>query len=172
MQTQDDEEFTGERAFKITVEDEEQILDQAQVTITDNETPQVEYSLSSTEANAGSTARVAINRSGDTEGSTSVTATSVNGSLVAGTDFEELNQTVSFEAGETNKQISINLTSDNTGSFSVELSTGESATVNVVVAESTGGDTSGGSMGLISFLIILIIPFIRLLGLNNDTVAK
>ncbi|WP_411161961.1 Calx-beta domain-containing protein [Idiomarina sp. HP20-50] len=115
---------------------------------------------------------MAINRSGDTEGSTSVTATSVNGSLVAGTDFEELNQTVSFEAGETNKQISINLTSDNTGSFSVELSTGESATVNVVVAESTGGDTSGGSMGLISFLIILIIPFIRLLGLNNDTVAK
>jgi hypothetical protein len=165
INTYDDEEFTGERAFSVVIEDEGQILDETQVTITDNETPEVEYALSASEANAGSTARVTITRSGDTEGSTTVTATSVNGSLVAGTDFEELNESVTFEAGETTKQVSINLTSDKTGSFSVELNTGESVTVSVEASDTnTGGvdgstETSGGSNGVV-FLMLLLLGLI------------
>ncbi|MAD65709.1 Calx-beta domain-containing protein [Haliea sp.] len=159
INTYDDEEFTGERIFKVVIENEEQILDETQVTITDNETPEVEYSLSSTEANAGSTARVTITRSGDTQGSTTVTATSVNGSLVAGSDFEELNESVTFETGETTKQVSINLTSDKAGTFSVELNSGESVTVSVEASDSnSGGDaeTSGGSTGAFFLMLLLI----------------
>lgn len=163
INTYDDEEFTGERAFTVVIEDEEQILDETQVTITDNETPQVEYSLSSTDASAGGTARVTIARSGDTEGSTTVTATSVNGSLIAGSDFEELNESVTFEAGETTKQLSINLTSDKTGTFSVELNTGDSITVSVEAAGSNSGsdtETSGGSNGIFFLMLSLfgLIP--------------
>ena len=159
INTYDDEEFTGERIFKVVIENEEQILDETQVTITDNETPEVEYSLSSTEANAGSTARVTITLSGDTQGSTTVTATSVNGSLVAGSDFEELNESVTFETGETTKQVSINLTSDKAGTFSVELNSGESVTVSVEASDSnSGGDaeTSGGSTGAFFLMLLLI----------------
>lgn len=163
ISTYDDEEFTGDRVFNVIIEDDGNTLDETQVTITDNETPQVEYSLSSNEVNAGGTARVTITRSGDTEGSTTVTVSSVNGTLAAGSDFEELNESVTFEAGETTKQVSIDLTSDKTGTFSVELNTGVSVTVNVEASDSDSGsntETSGGSNGILFLMLLLfgVIP--------------
>jgi probable HAF family extracellular repeat protein len=71
-------------------------------------------------------ATFSITRNGDTTSSASVTIATADGTAKAGEDYEALNATLEFAAGETSKSVSVNLLNDSLGepeeTFSLSLS--------------------------------------------------
>lgn len=74
----------------------------------------------------GGTIVLTINRSGGSSGAVSVTVASSNGTAVAGSDYQAVNQMVSFGAGETSKTVAITIVADavaeSSETFAVALS--------------------------------------------------
>ncbi|PWW35223.1 reprolysin-like metallo-peptidase family M12B [Idiomarina loihiensis] len=163
ISTKDDDKFKGDRVFLVRLESDDELLDETLVTIEDNEVPDVDYTLSAGNSTAGQSATVTVSRSGETQGESSISISTVDGSLVSGTDFEALDETITFSSGDTSKSVNINLLSNKTGSFSVELSNGESVSVSVTDSGAASGDggTSGGSMGLFLLIQISLLGFIK-----------
>jgi hypothetical protein len=81
---------------------------------------------------AGPSATITINRTGDTSGAVSVHVATANGTAIAGSDYTAVSQDVSLAAGVTSQTVSIPITDD--------LLTEGSETVSLVLSSPTGGE--------------------------------
>ncbi|MEX1220661.1 MAG: Calx-beta domain-containing protein [Idiomarina sp.] len=161
--TIDDDEYTGPQVFSFRAEADGTVLSESLITVTDNEEPTVDYTLEVNSAVAGESVVVEVWRSGALGGTTSVGVVTVDGTLVAGTDFDSVSEAVTFYPNETSKEVEINLTGSSAGSFSVELSTGESYTVTVSEPVNSGEaskSASGAAIGpyLLMLLLFTLVP--------------
>jgi hypothetical protein len=97
----------------------------------------VQFSLDNFSAyEAAPTVMVAVTRSGDVSGSTSVNYATSDGTAVAGSDYTATNGTVTFNPGETTKNITIAMLDDS-------VYEGPPETFNVTLSSPTGGAILG-----------------------------
>ncbi|MGH9278702.1 MAG: Calx-beta domain-containing protein [Acidimicrobiales bacterium] len=96
-----------------------------------------------TEGNAGTTpATFTITRSGNTNGTSSVNYSTVNGTATAGSDYTAVGATpVSFAAGETSKTVNVSVTGDTTDEANETFSVNLSGASGAVVSDPTGAAT-------------------------------
>jgi hypothetical protein len=139
----------------------------------------LEFSTASVSVNENGSATLTINRTNGTEGEVGVRVQSVNGSAIAGTDFNAVDQVVTFPAGQASATVNITML-NRTGSqgaryFDVQMSgatggavLGSAATARVNIADVTApvdngssGGGSGGSMGIFSLSGILALAVRR-----------
>ncbi|RUO65221.1 Calx-beta domain-containing protein [Pseudidiomarina planktonica] len=161
--TADNEEYNGLQVFLVRAESDGVVLSENLVRVTDNEPADVEFTVESGTAVAGESVVVEVWRAGDLSGKVSVGVNTADGTLVAGTDFNAESKVVTFFPNETSKEVEINLTGATAGSFSIELSTGESYTVSVsepVSSDRASDSASGASTGpyLLIFLLLTLVP--------------
>jgi hypothetical protein len=125
--------------------------DAGQVTIVNDDTALAVDDVTVTEGNTGTTTvSVTVRRSGPTTGTSTVVATTVAGTALAGSDFVSKTQTLTFAAGATTAifQVTIvnNTTPEPTETFTVVLSSATGA----AIADGTGVvtiiDTDGALM--------------------------
>lgn len=164
IQTIENSAYTGDVVFGVSVSSAGELLAMGEVVITDMTQPDVEYSLSVGNPRAGETATLKISREGDVQSETSVRVFSADGSLKAGKDYQAFDSDVVFAKGEVEKTLSIKLTGNEAGSFSVTLSTGQSVTVSVLApkqSDTGSGSTSGGTSGPLMILMLGILACIK-----------
>jgi len=162
----DDEEFEGDEVFSVTISNPTNgaVLgsnSQSKITITDNEIENLPgtffFDRTSYSVNEDSVeAQITILRSFGTAGQVTVDLTSSNGSAIAGSDYQTVNQTLLFEDGERNKIIPISLIDDqneeDSESFTLNLSnptagsligTTQPLSVTIIDNDATSGDGDG-----------------------------
>jgi endoglucanase len=122
--------------------------------VTSSAAPLVALTASSYTASPASSAVVAVYRSGNTAGATTVSYTTLNGSAVAGADYTATSGSVSWAAGESGaKSISVPVTTKAAGKqFGVALTSvegqasfGSPAAATVAVAGVSGVGSSSGA---------------------------
>jgi Ca2+-binding RTX toxin-like protein len=94
---------------------------------------------------SGTQATITITRSNGTTGSVSVNiATATGGTATAGSDYTSLTQTLTFNNGETSKTVNIPINSDTLDEAN--------ETVNLTLANATGGATIGGASAVLTIV--------------------
>lgn len=135
----------------------------------------LEFSATSVSVNENGSTTLTINRTNGTTGEVSVRVQSVNGSAVAGTDFNNVDQVVTFAAGQASATVNFTMI-NRTGSqgaryFNVQMSgatggatLGSATTARVNIADvaapvdnGSSGGGSGGSMGILTLFGLMLL---------------
>lgn len=179
VKTQTGDEELGDREILIsTISGGDYESVSKAVIVGSSQSSNVEFTLRAADVTTDdSSVRITVNRSGDTSQTSSVAVTSSDGTLKAGTDYEAVNETVSFGVNDSSETFTVNLLSNNAGNFVLETSSGETLTVTVSSADTGGGSggnggnsggTSGGSTGLLSVLILALLGIGRKLKVKQN----
>lgn len=122
------------------------------------------------EADDNSTVTIAVRRVGPSQASASVDFQTVDGSAVAGTDYQAASGTLNWEASDNSeKQITVVVNRvDTDKDFAITLNNpqggelGTTVTINITVkAEQEQGSESSGGGGSLGYLLILMLVIVR-----------